>query len=76
MVETWSWRIGPCPPAWLKETWPLMFKRHLVKMETFGNAELLFFKLSDFRKCHMEVLKKYCKKCPVRPRVVAATIED
>ncbi len=75
-VKTWSWRNGPCPPAWLKETWPLMFKRNLVKMETFGNAELLFFKLSDFRKCHMEVLKKACKGCPVRPRVVAATIKE
>ncbi|MBR4673367.1 MAG: AAC(3) family N-acetyltransferase [Victivallales bacterium] len=76
MVKTWSWRNGRCALAELKETWPLMFKRNLVKVETFGNAELLFFKLSDFKKCHTEVLKKVCQNCPVRPRVVAASVKE
>ena len=75
-VRTWSWRNGPCEAAKLKETWHLMFNKNLVKIAFFENAELLLFKLSDFRKCHISVLKKVCPTCPVRPRVVAATVKD
>lgn len=77
-VVTWSWRNENCHLAQMEELWPLMFRKKLVRSLSFANAQMLLFKLKDFRKCYEQLLhgKDGCKNCKNRPRIVEATLPE
>jgi aminoglycoside N3'-acetyltransferase len=79
--RTWGWRNASCPiddtAAYAEE----MFAGGWVREKTIGSCRALLFRLSDCYAVVAELLKSGknghppCSRCPIRPRVVAQTVE-
>ncbi len=78
--RTWGWRGGRCPFTDPGHYGEIMQQRGLHRQMLIGNAIVTFFKLADCFAVVAELLQHGadaappCTRCPIRPRVVEATV--
>ena len=80
--RTWGWRNARCPFTDPGRYAEIMQQRGLHQQMLIGQATATFFKLTDCFNVIAELLQHGtnesppCTRCPIRPRVVAATVES
>ena len=79
-LRTWGWRATTCPDCPERRTaeiFELMRKAGALREASLGGAQLLFFRLADYRKAYASLLRKIpCRDRKARPRVCSATVRS
>ncbi len=80
--RTWGWREQLCPLTDKGAYYPDMPARGLQREALVGQSRFILFKLRDCFELVAGVLRAGkdgfppCRRCPIRPRVIAATVES
>ena len=78
-ARTWAWRNGTCPAYDSEKIYNLMRRKGTLKERMLGNAHLMYFRMSDYRKAYETFLfaeKTGCGSCTVRPRKNAFSVKS